>query len=159
MRGISVPIYWNKLSIADIVDDGHYSRKMKRIIGFALLAALTVVAFAFLFQNIQPEWYGNLLCQACLIFGSFGLVAGFACGFLARQAPTSLTVVRNTQAMANPTRTGTAKAAQSAASKDSRFISSPVAEVSEDRWGDTARVTPGKNANQQAGRGQRGASR
>ena len=133
---------------------------MKRIIGFGLLAALLVIAFAFLFQNIQPAWYGNLLCQACLIFGFFGLVAGFACGLLARQAPASLTVVRNAnQAAANPGKASQAKANQNAAPRDSRFISSPMVDTTEDRWGDTARVTPGKSANQQAGRGQRSASR
>jgi len=133
---------------------------MKRIIGFASLAVLIVVAFACLFQNIQPEWYGNLLCQACLIFGSFGLIAGFACGLLARQAPTSLTVVRNVnQAAANPTRTNQSKTAQDTTSRDSRFISSPVVDTTEDRWGDTVKVTPGRNTNQQAGRGQRSATR
>jgi len=99
--------------------------KMKRTIGFALVAVLIVVAFAFLFQSIVPGWYGSLLFQTCLIFGAVGLIAGFSCGLLARQAPAPV-IARSGLLTRDPENQGST-------SRTSAFISSP-GEGAMDRW-------------------------
>jgi len=59
---------------------------MIRTILLALLGMALVLALACLFPLLRLGWYGDLLFQACLFFGGFGLVAGFGCGLLIRQS-------------------------------------------------------------------------
>jgi hypothetical protein len=58
---------------------------MIRTILLALLGAILVLALALCFPLLHLGWYGDLLCEACILFGGFGLIAGFACGALARR--------------------------------------------------------------------------
>jgi len=93
---------------------------MKRIVVFALLATLVVIAFAFGFQNLVPGWYGELLFETCLLFGAVGLIAGFIGGLLARQASPTIILVH--QALEVPTRPIRSSLAVQDALHESAFI-------------------------------------
>jgi hypothetical protein len=59
---------------------------MKRVLLPLIAALLLLCSLAFFFSALHglPRFYTQFLWQSCLLFGSFGVIAGFACGYLSR---------------------------------------------------------------------------
>jgi len=114
---------------------------MKRVGIFAFLAVLVVLVFAFAFQRIRPVWYGDLLFDTCLIFGAVGLIAGFACGYLARHT-SAYTIVLGTDSQG--------KTAPEWLKNFNPYITSPTDSTSSRRGG-AAKPISGQKESQRIG--------
>lgn len=115
---------------------------MIRTIFLALLGIGLVVALAYLFPLMQPGWYGTLLFQACLFFGGFGLVAGYACGLLTRRGDAQ----GNAAGRLPRGLGGRIEPGQISAPSNSAFITSPT-DARPGKWPTTSRRPSNRAAN------------
>jgi hypothetical protein len=59
---------------------------MKRALTMLIAAFALLCCLAVFFASLHglPRFYIEFLWQSCLLFGSFGLITGFACAYLSR---------------------------------------------------------------------------